>query len=251
MTFYWLGSESSEEDKETTAILARFTCDSVEGHGALIRVVEGHESAYFRRLFRGAMIMHRTVEEHYYERDTEIIKPEASKKKGSLFSSFFKKKNNPYDDDDFESLTNKLKKPAEGDDAEPTEFYIVKGHTAQTGYAIQLSLYAGELNSVDYFILSTPDVCYIRCPSLVLEEDRNMAYSLATFMSLRTRGVSPKHIDTFIEGKEPAAFWETLGGKVEYSPGYKEYLASGPARDPVIYVASSFNQVLSVNKVSP
>lgn len=59
MTFYWLGVHSNEDDRDTTAVLARFTCDSVEGLGALVRVVEGHETAYFRRLFRGNMVMHK------------------------------------------------------------------------------------------------------------------------------------------------------------------------------------------------
>jgi hypothetical protein len=202
-------------------------------------------------MFRGAMIMHKPVQ--VGEIRTPAAKAAASEKKsGGLFSMFKKsKKPDDYTGENYESLTSALsaKAPVEQDDVEFIELYHIKGNTPMTGIAIQIDLDASELNSVDYFILSCPEVCYIRYPAVAVEEDKNMAFSIATFLSLRPRGVSPKTVEGFNEGKEPEYFWVALGGKKPYAPGFKEFPSSVPVKDPVLYLATSQDSLLIIKRV--
>lgn len=253
MTFYWLGNESTEEDQETAAVLARYTCDTAEGLGLLVRVVEGRENAYFRRMFRGSMVMHKTVQVGEIRTPSTKTPSQPDKKPSGSILSFFKRSKNPdnYGEDNYESLTATLsaKAPKDDDDVEIIELYVVKGNTPMTGHAIQINFNAAELNAVDYFILSTPDVNYVRYPAAAVDDDMHMAYNIATFMSLRSRGVAPKTVEAFNEGKEPEYFWVALGGKKPYLPGYKEVTSSTAVKDPVLYVATAIDGLLTIKRV--
>ena len=254
MTFYWLGNESSEEDQETAAVLARYTCDTAEGLGVLVRVIEGRETAYFRRMFRGSMVMHKSVQVGEIRTPSSKTTSQPDKKSSGSIFSLFKRSKNPdnYGEDNYESLTAALsaKVPKDDDDVELVELFVVKGSTPMTGHAIQINLTAAELNAVDYFILSTPEINYVRYPSVAVEDDMHMAYGLATFMSLRPRGVTPKKVEAFNEGKEPEYFWVALGGKAPYPPGYKEVALSTPVKDAVLYVATAVDGLLTIRRVS-
>lgn len=178
------------------------------------------------------------------------------KPKTGILAGLFKR-NKFNDDDQYDSLADALAlkhKDGEEEVEETIDLFVVKGTTPLSGYAVQVSCLPTSLNSVDYFILSTPDVTYLRCPVVKTEDDMNMAMGLSTFLSLRPRGVQPKKLESFPEGNEPEFFWTMMGGKGSYVPGYKEMTLSNCVRDPIMYNAFSLvsgngDRVLYMKKV--
>ncbi len=74
---------------------------------------------------------------------------------------------------------------------------------------------AGSLNSNDVFVLCNAKIGYLWYGKGCSGDERELAKEVAAL-------IAPRFKDDFtivLEGKEPAQFWELLGGQGEYATG--------------------------------
>ena len=95
--------------------------------------------------------------------------------------------------------------------------YKVRGTNEWNVRCIQVDLSATSLNSNDAFILVTQRGSYVWCGKRASGDEREYAKSATQMIS-----ESAKRYELVMEGQEPQAFWDALGGKKEYVSAPKE-----------------------------
>jgi hypothetical protein len=95
-------------------------------------------------------------------------------------------------------------------DTDGTRLYQIRGTTPTNVRAIQVNERAASLNSGDVFYLDTPKGAYLWCGQGASGDERE-------FGKMISKSIGTKEPAITMEGKEPANFWEGLGGKTDYS----------------------------------
>lgn len=228
--YYWLGAKSSADDRETTVLLARFMEESLEGSPVQVRILEGNEPAFFRRLFRGSMIVHSTVEAK------AAAAPEA-KKGGGMLSIFKSSKPVTTGKNSTGALLSKL---LETKLVVGNNLYQVQGTSALTTFARRVASSYSSLNSVNCFIAETPTTVYLRTGKQSTEDENLAATTIANVLGASVRGSVEKPVLRIQEGNEPDDFWKTIGGKGEYSAGTRVTTTTMTSpRDAKLFLAST------------
>lgn len=168
--YYWQGSQSSQDEKGASAIIATRMDDEMGGSATQVRVVMGKEPSHFVRLFHGTMVIH----------------------SGGKASGFANR--------------------TEGDsfDTDGISLFHVRGTEKDDTRAVQVEEKASSLNSGDCFVLLTPETIYMWQGSGANTSEVDTATQVAETLKFK------RTLESVIEGAEPDAFWEALGGKGEY-----------------------------------
>ncbi|CAB3986258.1 scinderin isoform 2 [Paramuricea clavata] len=95
--------------------------------------------------------------------------------------------------------------------------YKVRGTNEWNVRCIQVDLTATSLNSNDAFILVTARGSFVWCGKRASGDEREYAKAATQMIS-----ESAKRYELVMEGQEPQAFWDALGGKKEYVSAPKE-----------------------------
>ena len=95
--------------------------------------------------------------------------------------------------------------------------YKVRGTNEWNVRCIQVDLTATSLNSNDAFILVTARGSYVWCGKRASGDEREYAKNATQMIS-----ESAKRYELVMEGQEPQAFWDALGGKQEYVSAPKD-----------------------------
>lgn len=237
--FYWMGAQASVEDRETTLLLARFMEESLEGAPVQVRVIEGQEPPFFRRLFRGSMIVHGTVT------PVDTTPPKEKKSSGGVLSLFSRKPTKETNTGVQVHISSRLQAGAmlsklleKGGTG--NALYIVQGTSALTTFARKIALSATVLNSVNCFILDTVATVYVRFGKQTTEAENQMAANIGNILGASVRGSVEKTIIRIQEGTEPDDFWKSIGGKKDYAAGNRVQRLTRPAtRDARLFLATT------------
>ena len=116
-------------------------------------------------------------------------------------------------------------------DTDGTRLFQVKGTNELNTRAIQVVERAASLNSGDVFLLETPKGVYMWSGKAASGDEREVAKNLAKVITKKS------DFQLVMEGQEPAAFWEALGGKAAYAT-VKES-ADQEFREPRLFQASN------------
>ncbi|XP_020845808.1 advillin [Phascolarctos cinereus] len=92
----------------------------------------------------------------------------------------------------------------------PVRLFQIQGNDKSNTKAVEVPAFASSLNSNDVFLLQTQNEHYLWYGKGSSGDERAMAKELAGVLCNGTE-------DTVAEGQEPAAFWDSLGGKVPYA----------------------------------
>lgn len=95
-------------------------------------------------------------------------------------------------------------------DTDGTRLFQVRGTNELNTRAIQVPEKAASLNSGDMFILESPKAVYLWNGQFATGDEREFAKNVA-------KSITPREYEIVLEGKEPAGFWEALGGKADYA----------------------------------
>jgi len=109
----------------------------------------------------------------------------------------------------------KNRKDVDSYDTDGISLFHIKGTNELNTRAIQVPEKASSLNSGDCFALVTPDNVFVFVVRGAAATEKKTANGIADVLKHKRKVVA---VD---EGKEPAAFWEAVGGKGEYAE-YKE-----------------------------
>lgn len=139
VVYFWQGRDSSQDEKASSALLAKELDDSLNGRAVQVRVVQGKEPRQFLALFQGRMIVHA----------------------GGVASGFKNRKDN-------DSL-----------DLDGVSLFHVKGNCDVNTRAIQVAEVAASLNSGDCFVLVTPSTNYVWCGKGSNEQEKAVAITVA------------------------------------------------------------------------
>jgi advillin len=181
--YFWLGNESTPDEKGAAALLSVQLDDSLGGKPVQVRVTQGKEPAHFRQLFKGRMIVY----------------------KGGNASGFAAK-------------TGDSTPPTVQDDI---ALFHVRGTNALNTFGLQVNAITSSLNSEDSFVLVTPSTATVWLGNGCNESEVAVAQNIANMLANKYKGTS-RPVQVIREGSEPDEFWEALGGKTEYaqvSPG--------------------------------
>jgi hypothetical protein len=175
--YFWQGRDSSADEKAAAALQAKALDDAMGGYPVQVRVVQGKEPAHFHSLFKGRMVVHA----------------------GGHASGF----------------KNSEEADAQAAGTAPS-LYHVRGTSAATTHAVQVTTAATSLNSGDCFVLLLPGAsAFVWEGRYSSEAERACAAGVAASLSSHF-GLAATGVTTVSEGAEPAAFWSALGGKGEY-----------------------------------
>jgi hypothetical protein len=147
--YFWLGSNSSADEKGAAALLTKALDDDMGGRPLQVRVVQGKEPPHFAGLFKGNMIVHL----------------------GGKASGF------------------KNVNAADSYDTDGVSLFHVKGSNAMNTYAIQVEEKASSLNSLDEFVLVIPDKVFVWNGRGANEIEKQTALSIGSKLSNGTRTV--------------------------------------------------------------
>jgi hypothetical protein len=89
--------------------------------------------------------------------------------------------------------------------------FQVRGTNDLNTRAVQVPEKAASLNSGDVFVLTTAKNTFLWSGSACSGDEREVAKKLVKVIT------GKDSYDLVVEGQEPAAFWEALGGKAEYA----------------------------------
>ncbi|XP_042335641.1 gelsolin isoform X2 [Sceloporus undulatus] len=97
-----------------------------------------------------------------------------------------------------------------------TRLFQVRSSTSGATRAVEINAAAKELNSNDAFVLKTPSAAYLWVGQGASNSEKSGAQELLKILGARGTQV--------VEGREPDAFWDALGGKAPYrtSPRLKD-----------------------------
>lgn len=125
--------------------------------------------------------------------------------------------------------------------------FHVKGTTPSNTAAVQVSTTAASLNSQDSFLLVTPSNVYVWAGVGSNAAEKATALSLGNRLAGKYKESQGRLVVEVAEGREPAEFWNELGGKVEYpatAPG------DVPPRDARLFHSSTATGRFRVDPVS-
>jgi len=105
----------------------------------------------------------------------------------------------------------KNKKDKDSFDTDGISLFHIKGTTALNTRAVQVPEVAASLNSGDCFALLTPGTVYVWKGKGANAEEQKVAQNITAIIQ------GDRKVVKVDEGKEPAPFWEALGGKGEYA----------------------------------
>jgi len=143
--YFWLGSQSSQDEKGAAAILATKMDDELNGAATQVRVVMGKEPSHFVRCFKGTMVVHA----------------------GGKASGF------------------KNKADADTYDEDGVSLFHVRGVDAADTRAVQVAEKAASLNSGDCFVLLTPTTMYNWFGSSSNASEQTIAKTVADKIKLK------------------------------------------------------------------
>eukprot|EP01125_Pyxidicula_operculata_P018879 TRINITY_DN676_c0_g6_i1.p1 TRINITY_DN676_c0_g6~~TRINITY_DN676_c0_g6_i1.p1 ORF type:complete len:1235 (-),score=418.69 TRINITY_DN676_c0_g6_i1:44-3748(-) len=204
LIYYWLGRNSSQDEKGADAILtaeyAR-TKTGEWGEATNVRVVQGKEPYHFLTLFKGKFVV----------------------KIGGVASGFTNV--------NVEAEKNNL------DDGSRTRLYQVHGNSEKDTRTFEVPCMTSSLNSSDAFVVNTTTHQYIWYGSGCLGVERDIAKKAAEHLLLGENDAeeaegNSKTVVEVEESQEPEEFWELLGGRGEYSDFVE--LQSAP-REPRLF----------------
>ncbi|XP_062058075.1 advillin [Lepus europaeus] len=92
----------------------------------------------------------------------------------------------------------------------PVRLFQIRGNNKSNTKAVEVPAFSSSLNSNDVFLLRSQAQHYLWCGKGSSGDERAMAKELA---GLLCDGAE----DTVAEGREPAEFWDLLGGKAPYA----------------------------------
>ncbi|XP_072511316.1 advillin isoform X2 [Notamacropus eugenii] len=92
----------------------------------------------------------------------------------------------------------------------PVRLFQIQGNDKSNTRAVEVPAFASSLNSNDVFLLRTQNEHYLWYGKGSSGDERAMAKELAGVLCDGAE-------DAIAEGQEPAAFWDSLGGKVPYA----------------------------------
>lgn len=97
-----------------------------------------------------------------------------------------------------------------------TRLFQVRSSTSGATRAVEIDPAAKELNSNDAFVLKTPSAAYVWVGQGASDPEKTGAQELLKVLGVQATQVA--------EGREPAAFWDALGGRAAYrtSPRLKD-----------------------------
>jgi hypothetical protein len=175
--FFWLGSDSSQDEIGAAALETKRLDDELYGGNAVqVRVVQGKEPSQLRSIFKGNFIVH----------------------SGGLASGF------------------KNKKDVDSKDIDGIALFHVRGTTELNTYGVQVAETASELNGEDAFVLVNPSNVYCWSGNACTSDERRIAKNIATTLMNTYLGIKDRSLVDVSEGEEPEEFWSTLGGKASY-----------------------------------
>ncbi|KAL0275575.1 UNVERIFIED_CONTAM: hypothetical protein PYX00_003387 [Menopon gallinae] len=147
--YYWLGRESSQDEKASAAMQAVVMDGEMDGAAVVIRVVQGFEPNHFNKIFKGKMVIF----------------------SGGHASGF----KNIKDNDTY--------------DTDGTRLFRVRGTCSEDVRAVQMPEKASSLNSDDVFLLETPDQIYLWFGKNCSEFERDMGKNLPLILSFEAEPV--------------------------------------------------------------
>ncbi|XP_030829530.1 advillin isoform X2 [Strongylocentrotus purpuratus] len=215
--YYWLGLTSSKDEQGAAAILTTKMDDKLNGAAVQIRVVQGKEPQHFLQLFKGKMIIHLGGCDSGFKHVDE--NEEAGR------SSGFKNQQ------------------AEDKKGNRVRMYQVKGTNEYNTRAVEVEVSAKSLNANDIFVIKGPKQLYIWAGKGGSGDERELGKKVAKVLE-------PKSAYTLVpEEKEPAEFWEAIGGKQEYasSPRLQE---ETPAHGPRLFQCSNASGNFRVEEIN-
>jgi hypothetical protein len=124
-------------------------------------------------------------------------------------------------------------------DADGVSLFHVRGSTSLDTRAVQVPEKASSLNSGDCFVLETPATQYIWFGKHANTDEQNVAKNIAKVLK------GNRAITEVQEGKEPAPFWEALGGK----GAYNEFAPTQSPRDPRLFQCSNATGAFKVEEI--
>jgi len=125
-------------------------------------------------------------------------------------------------------------------DTDGISLFHVRGNDHDDTRAVQVEEKASSLNSGDCFVLVTPGTVYMWQGSGANTTEVDTATEVANLLKFS------RTLELVIEGSEPDAFWEALGGKGEY-PSEKVHLDSD--REPRLFHCSNETGTFKVEPI--
>jgi len=104
-----------------------------------------------------------------------------------------------------------------------SRLFQIRGSEALNTRGIQVPCKAASLNSTDVFVLETPKAVYLWSGKSSSGDEREHG-------KVVSKRLSSKEVVVVLEGKEPAEFWTTLGGKAPYSNEKEPEVGNRPPR---------------------
>eukprot|EP00096_Caligus_rogercresseyi_P009674 TRINITY_DN331_c0_g1_i1.p1 TRINITY_DN331_c0_g1~~TRINITY_DN331_c0_g1_i1.p1 ORF type:complete len:714 (+),score=208.62 TRINITY_DN331_c0_g1_i1:189-2330(+) len=144
IVYFWLGRESSQDERASAAINAVKLDDELSGKAIQVRVVQGEEPQHFFKMFQGKMIVF----------------------SGGKASGF----KNVHDHDTY--------------DVDGTRLFRVRATSPDTTRAVQMEEKASSLNSDDVYILESPKNTWIWQGASSSDEEKEMANQIAPLVSM-------------------------------------------------------------------
>ena len=185
MIYFWLGDDSTADERGSAALLAKEMDDTrFRGGATQVRVTQGKSPSHFRAIFGGLMIVHA----------------------GGNASGF---KNSTEEDTK---------------DEDGIALFHVKGTTAMNTAGMQVAEKAESLNGEDCFVLVTPTTTHVWSGNAADDIEKQTAMRIAQRLNDTYLGVEGRTVSEVKEGEETEDFWAPLGGKGEYlefAPGDK------------------------------
>ncbi|XP_063000989.1 gelsolin isoform X2 [Elgaria multicarinata webbii] len=122
-----------------------------------------------------------------------------------------------------------------------TRLFQVRTSTSGSTRAIEVDPAAKELNSNDVFVLKTPSAAYLWVGQGASEAEKTGAQELLKILGARATQVA--------EGREPAGFWDALGGRAAYrtSPRLKDKKMD--AHPPRLFACSNKSGRFTIEEV--
>jgi len=148
--YFWLGNESTPDEKGAAALLSVQLEDSLGGKPVQVRVTQGKEPAHFRQLFKGRMVVY----------------------KGGNASGFAAKNGataTPQDD---------------------IALFHVRGTNALNTFGLHVNAVASSLNSEDSFVLVTPTSATAWLGNGCNEAEVEVAQNIANMLANKYKGIS-------------------------------------------------------------
>jgi len=125
-------------------------------------------------------------------------------------------------------------------DTDGISLFHVRGTNDLNTRAVQVPEKASSLNSNDVFVLLTPNTMYVWQGKGANDDEKRIGNNVAKLLQEKRK------VQVLDEGKEPADFWTSVGGKGEYAS--EGFLYEG-AREPRLFQCSNASGSFRVEEV--